>query len=85
LERNAHSISEDDSLIKLELQEIRHAVEEERAAANNASFKALLKNGRQRFFYRTMLGIGGQFMQQISGINLITCKSTRTAVISSVC
>jgi hypothetical protein len=36
------------------------------AAAGN-SFKTLLKDGTQRFRYRTLLGIGGQFMQQLSG------------------
>lgn len=52
--------------------EIQSAIEEERQAAHGNSYKALLKNGEQKFFYRTMLGIGGQFMQQLSGINLIT-------------
>lgn len=33
---------------------------------------AIFKNGPQRFLHRTLLGIGGQFMQQLSGINLIT-------------
>lgn len=54
------------------MNEIQHAVDEEREAAHGSSLKALLKNGQQKFFYRTMLGIGGQFMQQLSGINLIT-------------
>lgn len=54
------------------MNEIQHTVDEEREAAHGSSFKALLKNGQQKFFYRTMLGIGGQFMQQLSGINLIT-------------
>jgi hypothetical protein len=43
------------------LGEIQHAIAEERAAAAGSSYRALLKNGDQRFFYRTMLGIGGQF------------------------
>ncbi|CAK3866040.1 Sugar transporter STL1 [Lecanosticta acicola] len=55
-----------------DLAQIHHAIEEERAAAEGSTFKALLKDGRQRFRYRTLLGIGGQFMQQLSGINLIT-------------
>lgn len=54
------------------MNDIQHAVNEEREAASGSSFKALLKNGQQKFFYGTMLGIGGQFMQQLSGINLIT-------------
>ena len=79
VERNAHSISEDHPRLLKELEEIKHAVKEEREAARSAghdsgsgAWLALLKNGRQKFFYRTILGIGGQFMQQISGINLIT-------------
>lgn len=48
------------------MAEIQHAIDEERAAAHGSSYKALLKNGEQKFFYRTMLGIGGQFMQQLS-------------------
>lgn len=56
----------------MEIMEIQHAIDDEREAAQGSSYKALLKNGEQKFFYRTMLGIGGQFMQQISGINLIT-------------
>lgn len=59
-------------MVKEEISDIQHAIEEERAAAEGGSFKAIFKNGPQRFFYRTMLGVGGQFMQQISGINLIT-------------
>lgn len=51
---------------------ISHAIREEREAQSGGSYLALLKNGPQKFFYRTMLGIGGQFMQQLSGINLIT-------------
>lgn len=52
--------------------EIQSAIEEERQAARGNSYRALLRNGEQRFFHRTMLGVGGQFMQQLSGINLIT-------------
>lgn len=48
------------------MAEIQHAIDEEREAAHGSSYKALLKNGPQKFFYRTMLGIGGQFMQQLS-------------------
>ncbi|USW58340.1 Putative major facilitator, sugar transporter, major facilitator superfamily [Septoria linicola] len=55
-----------------DLADIQHAIEEERAAAAGNGFKALVKDGGQRFRYRTLLGIGGQFMQQLSGINLIT-------------
>ncbi|KAJ4402468.1 hypothetical protein N0V91_007182 [Didymella pomorum] len=72
VEKNAKDIDPEDEILKRELGEIQHAIAEERAAAAGSSYRALLKNGDQRFFYRTMLGIGGQFMQQLSGINLIT-------------
>ncbi|KAG6366713.1 hypothetical protein INS49_000892 [Diaporthe citri] len=62
----------DEDFVNREMAEIQHAIDEEREAAHGSSYKALLKNGPQKFFYRTMLGIGGQFMQQLSGINLIT-------------
>ncbi|KAL1582163.1 hypothetical protein WHR41_09020 [Cladosporium halotolerans] len=55
-----------------EATRIKETVDEEREAASGSSFKALLKNGTQKFRYRTLLGIGGQFIQQLSGINLIT-------------
>ena len=70
VERGAKSISENDPRLEKELNEIKQTVEEEREAAKGQTKFAILKNGRQKFFYRTMLGIGGQFMQQISGINL---------------
>jgi MFS family permease len=69
---NAKGTDANADVINVEVNEIQHAIEEERLAAEGGSFKALLKNGPQKFFYRTMLGIGGQFMQQLSGINLIT-------------
>lgn len=72
VEKDAKTISEEDRRITARLAEIQHAIQEERAAASGTDFKALLQNGEQKFFYRTLLGIGGQFMQQISGINLIT-------------
>ncbi|KAM0723784.1 hypothetical protein Q7P37_000774 [Cladosporium fusiforme] len=58
--------------LRREAAEIKNTVDEEREAAAGNSFKTLLKNGSQKFRYRTLLGIGGQFMQQLSGINLIT-------------
>ncbi|KAK6611032.1 sugar transporter Stl1 [Botrytis cinerea] len=73
LELNAKSIEPSDAVIHQEMAEIQHAIYEERAAAEGSGGKrALLKNGPQRFLYRTLLGIGSQFMQQLSGINLIT-------------
>lgn len=62
----------DDRILTEEMSEIQHAINEEREAARGGSFKAMLKNGPQKFLHRTLLGIGGQFMQQLSGINLIT-------------
>lgn len=56
---------DNDDFINKEMMEIQHAIDEEREAAHGSSYKALLKNGEQKFFYRTMLGIGGQFMQQV--------------------
>ncbi|KAH6970887.1 general substrate transporter [Ilyonectria sp. MPI-CAGE-AT-0026] len=70
--KNAKQINKDDPAISRNLAEIQHAIREEREAAQTSSFKAMFKNGDQKFLYRTLLGIGGQFMQQLSGINLIT-------------
>ncbi|KAK3179146.1 hypothetical protein K4F52_009392 [Lecanicillium sp. MT-2017a] len=72
VQKDAKQISIDDPKLSKSMAEIQHAIEEERNASKEGSFRAMLKNGEQKFFYRTMLGIGGQFMQQISGINLIT-------------
>lgn len=69
---NAKEIDINDPKISHDLHEIQRAIAEEREAASQGSYRALFTNGPQRFFYRTMLGIGGQFMQQLSGINLIT-------------
>lgn len=69
LETDARSISEDHPRLLKQMNNIQHAIDEEREAAKGASKLAILKNGPQKFFYRTMLGIGGQFMQQISGIS----------------
>ncbi len=69
---NAKQTDAQDQVIAEEVSAIERAVEEERLAAEGGSFKALLRNGPQKFFHRTLLGIGGQFMQQLSGINLIT-------------
>lgn len=58
------------------MAEIQLAIKEEREATSQGGFKMLFKNGEQKFFHRTLLGIGGQFMQQISGVNLITYVRT---------
>jgi hypothetical protein len=62
-ERCAHSISPYDEVLRHNLALISHAGSEERADAAGGSFKTMLKNGEQKFLYRTLLGIGGQFMQ----------------------
>lgn len=59
----------DEDFVNREMAEIQHAIDEEREAAHGSSYKALLKNGPQKFLYRTMLGIGGQFMQQLSYVH----------------
>ncbi|KAK8113419.1 hypothetical protein PG984_013945 [Apiospora sp. TS-2023a] len=59
-------------VVRLEIALIQEAVQEEREASKGSSYRTLLQNGKQRFRLRTLLGIGGQFMQQLSGINLIT-------------
>lgn len=75
VQKDAKTLSIDDPSLSRNMAEIQHAIKEEREAAQAGSFKAMLKNGEQKFLYRTLLGIGGQFMQQISGINLITYVS----------
>ncbi|KAK1993692.1 general substrate transporter [Colletotrichum falcatum] len=72
VETDARAIADTDPRLERSLAEIRAAIREEREAANAGSFRMMFKNGGQRFLYRTLLGIGGQFMQQLSGINLIT-------------
>ncbi|KAK6844370.1 sugar transporter [Apiospora arundinis] len=59
-------------VIRLEMAQIQDAIHEERDAARGGSYQAMFQNGKQKFLYRTLLGVGGQFMQQLSGINLIT-------------
>ncbi|ETS79304.1 hypothetical protein PFICI_09157 [Pestalotiopsis fici W106-1] len=70
----AKTTADDDvqEVVRVEMEEIQHAIHEEREASEGSSYRAMFKNGKQKFLYRTMLGIGGQFMQQLSGINLIT-------------
>jgi hypothetical protein len=66
----------DDPVVNVDVTEITRAVEEEEEASSGGNFKLLFQNNKQRFLYRTLLGMGGQMMQQISGINLITYVST---------
>jgi hypothetical protein len=65
----------DDAHVTTEMQEIEIALKAEREAAAGKGFLVIFKKSPQRFFTRTLLGIGGQFMQQLSGINLITYVS----------
>ncbi|KAF2091332.1 general substrate transporter [Saccharata proteae CBS 121410] len=77
LEPNARTTSpQTNETVNAELLAIKLALYEEKELAGGTSFRALLRNGPQRFRYRTLLGIGGQFMQQLSGINLITYYAT---------
>ncbi|GMF70480.1 unnamed protein product [Aspergillus oryzae] len=77
LQPNAHSITEDDAIINQDVAEITQAIREEQAATEESSFMMVFKNGPQKFLHRTLLGMGGQMMQQLSGVNLITYVSSR--------
>ncbi|KAH3669255.1 hypothetical protein OGAPHI_001376 [Ogataea philodendri] len=72
---NAKDISETDSSVLYELELVNDALQEERESVSGG-FGAVFKNGPQRFFWRTFLGMFSQFMQQLSGINLITYYAT---------
>ncbi|KAJ5095916.1 hypothetical protein NUU61_005272, partial [Penicillium alfredii] len=76
LQHNAREIDEYDPVVNLDVTEISRAIAEEQEASSESSFKLIFQNGKQRFLYRTLLGMGGQMMQQISGINLITYYAT---------
>ncbi|EAU39435.1 hypothetical protein ATEG_00789 [Aspergillus terreus NIH2624] len=76
IQPNAHHISEDDPVVNLDVADITKAIVEEQAASKEGSFRAVFKNGPQRFLHRTLLGMGGQMMQQMSGVNLITYYNT---------
>ncbi|KAG2414953.1 hypothetical protein HFD88_006141 [Aspergillus terreus] len=76
IQPNAHHISEVDPVVNLDVADITKAIVEEQAASKEGSFRAVFKNGPQRFLHRTLLGMGGQMMQQMSGVNLITYYNT---------
>ncbi|KAE8344722.1 hypothetical protein BDV24DRAFT_171292 [Aspergillus arachidicola] len=76
LQPNAHSITEDDAIVNQDVAEITQAIREEQAATEESSFMMVFKNGPQKFLHRTLLGMGGQMMQQLSGVNLITYYNT---------
>lgn len=71
-------------IVSNDLAEIQLAIDEERAAAAGTGFRALTKNDGQRFRHRTLLGIGGQFMQQLSGINLVRTQSSPQNLTSDI-
>ncbi|KAI9931196.1 hypothetical protein MW887_010857 [Aspergillus wentii] len=75
LQPNARDILENDPVVNIDVDEIQRAITEEEEASKG-SFSLIFKNGPQRFLYRTLLGMGGQAMQQLSGINLITYYNT---------
>ncbi|KAH6613009.1 MFS transporter [Boeremia exigua] len=72
LQRDTKTTTETSPQVGAEMHAIEHALNEEREAAAGQGFMVIFKGGPQRFLRRTLLGIGGQFMQQLSGINLIT-------------
>lgn len=80
LQENAKDIDENDAVVGIDVREISQAIREETEASAEGSFKLIFQNGDQKFLYRTLLGMGGQMMQQISGINLITYVSSTTIV-----
>ncbi|KAJ5128951.1 hypothetical protein N7448_002661 [Penicillium atrosanguineum] len=76
LQDNAKAIDENDAIVNTDVREISQAIREEEDVSEESSFKLLFSNNQQRYLYRTLLGMGGQMMQQISGINLITYYAT---------
>ena len=70
------NIHEGPGEVERDLLAIETALAEERLAQAQVGAKgpirAIFSNGEQRFFYRTMLGVGAMVMQQLTGINLIT-------------
>lgn len=59
-----------DHQVKVEFEEINDTVLE----MKDARFRDLFRMGPERDFHRVLLGYVNQVFQQISGINLITCK-----------
>lgn len=72
---NARSFAIDDPSVNMEINDITRTIIEEREATEESSFKMVLKDGPQRFRHRTLLGMVGQMMQQMGGVNLITYVS----------
>ena len=67
LHTNAGQLDVDESELSREAAEIQYTVDEEREASSGSSWTTLFKNGKQKFRYRMLLSVGGQFMQQLSG------------------
>lgn len=73
LQPAAKEISPDHAVIEAEMSEITNSLSEERAAQGDGiSLLAMFRSNSQRFRRRTLLGMAGQFIQQMCGINLIT-------------
>ena len=72
LQKSAYSTFEDNIIINAELQEIEHALEEEREAT-----KGKTSSLSSRIAHSGSAAVRSlvQFMQQLSGINLITYVS----------
>jgi len=66
VELDAKTLDPNGERINKNLLDIQETVREEREATSHGSYKMLLFDGPQRLRYRTLLGIGGQFMQQVS-------------------
>lgn len=56
------------------VQEEFHAIKDTVLEASKGSFRDLFTVGEDRHFHRVVLAYVNQMFQQISGINLITCK-----------
>ena len=67
IEIDARSMTPTHPKLEESLNVIKMAIDEEREAASSSSYLTLLKDGKQKFRYRTLLGMGGQFIQQLSG------------------
>lgn len=67
LHTNSGQLDVNETDLSREAAEIKYTVDEEREAAAGNSWVTLFKNGKQKFRYRMLLSVGGQFMQQLSG------------------
>lgn len=69
------------ALIKETLSEEEAAAIKDKNGNPMTPMRACFTMGKDRYFHRVMLGVGSQFMQQLSGINLITyCELTGDSV-----